>query len=170
MMPPSAARKSARVARRGVISRLTSARSMPSRRKPETRTTPIPPRPGGVAIAAMTSLAMRRLGVLHAARNLPLLRDRKDVVNQPIEHQPRREKEKEYAESNRHYFHQFGLHRVRGLRIEKGLENHGCTHQHRQHKIRIRHRKIVDPPDERCMTQFDARQQNPIKRNKNRYL
>src|SRR6185369_9324916 len=117
MMPPSALRNSARVARRGITSVLTSAHNRLSRRGPETRTTPMPPRPVGVAIAAMTSFAMRRFGMLHGAGNLPLLRDRKNVIDQPIQHQAGREKEKHDAKSDWHNLHYFCLHRIGGLRI-----------------------------------------------------
>src|SRR5258705_9717748 len=113
MTPPSALRNSARVARRGITSVLTSAHNRLSRRGPETRTTPMPPRPVGVAIAAMTSFAMRRFRVLHGAGNLPLLRDRKDIIDQPIQHQTYRKPEKHDAKRYRHDLHDFRLHRIR---------------------------------------------------------
>src|ERR1044072_6703354 len=72
---------------------------------PEMRTTPIPPRPGAVAIAAMVSrlagagsrpgrsaLGMGRLVAVEHALDLPLLGDGKDVIDQPVTSQTGRGK------------------------------------------------------------------------------
>src|ERR1700741_125983 len=74
---------------------------------PERRTTPIPPRPVGVAIAAMVSRAtssfsMGRLVAVEHALDLPLLEDREDVVEEPIQHQAGREEKEEDAEYEWH--------------------------------------------------------------------
>src|SRR5256886_16629535 len=73
---------------------------------PERRTTPIPPRPIGVAIAAMVSRAtssfsMGGLVAVEHALDLPLLEDREDVVHQPVQHQAGREEKEENAEYER---------------------------------------------------------------------
>src|SRR5438477_6309216 len=91
-------------------------------RAPEIRTTPMPPRPGGVATAAIVSragspLGMGRLAAIEQALNLPLLQDGKDVVHQPVEHQAGREEEEKDAEDERHELHHLRLHRVRRRRV-----------------------------------------------------
>src|SRR5437879_13908430 len=58
---------------------------------PERRTTPIPPRPTGVAIAAMVSRAissfsMGRLVAVEHALDLPLVEARENVLNQAVQH------------------------------------------------------------------------------------
>src|SRR4051794_9644523 len=107
MAPPSAPRNSARVAMRacGVLPTMAAANA--DRFAPEIRTMPMPARPCAVAIAAITSLsasirpaplwgtagaappghsALGRLRPADQSRDLPLLRDRQDIVHQPIEH------------------------------------------------------------------------------------
>src|SRR3981081_4485827 len=84
---------------------------------PESRTTPIPPRPIGVAIAAMgsratSSFSMGRLVAVEHALDLPLLEDRKDVVHQPVQHQARREKKEEDAEYEGHELHRLSARRA----------------------------------------------------------
>src|SRR5262245_22188094 len=99
-MPSSISAKRLKVAVRGSGTRPRIARATRRTPGPDTRTTPIPPRPDGVAIAAIvsratSSLGMRRLVAVEHALDLPLLRDRQDVVDQPVQHQSRREEEKE---------------------------------------------------------------------------
>src|SRR3982074_1015536 len=89
---------------------------------PETRTTPIPPRPIGVAIAAMvsaptSSFPRGRLVAVEHALDLPLLEDRQDVVHQPVQHQPGREEKEKDAEYERHELHHLGLHRAGGRSV-----------------------------------------------------
>src|SRR5258708_28141783 len=77
-------------------SRRVNARAISCTWGPERRTTPIPPRPIGVAIAAMvsrttSSFSMGRLVAVEQALDLPLLEDREDVVHQPVQHQAGRE-------------------------------------------------------------------------------
>src|SRR5258708_38783794 len=84
---------------------------------PESRTTPIPPRPIGVAIAAMvsrttSSFSMGRLVAVEHALDLPLLEDRVDVVHQPVQHQSGREEKEKDAEYEQHELHQLGVQRV----------------------------------------------------------
>src|SRR2546422_9083116 len=67
---------------------------------PERRTTPIPPRPIGVAIAAMVSRAtssfsMGRLVRGEHALDLALLEAREDGCPQPVHHQDGREEREE---------------------------------------------------------------------------
>src|ERR1051325_6874319 len=67
--------------------------------------TPMPPRPAAVAIAAMVSrlispLGMGRLVAVEHALDLPLLQDRKNVVDQPVEHQPAGKKKKKMLKTN----------------------------------------------------------------------
>src|SRR5687767_191581 len=103
MISPCRSRNALKVASRGRGRVPSTAAAMRDTSGPETRTTPIPPRPAGVAIAAMvsratSSLGMGRLVPIEHALDLPLLGDGKDVVDQPVEHQPRRAEEKEDAE------------------------------------------------------------------------
>src|SRR5205807_5038315 len=105
---PSLIKHSDAVLARG--SRPVSACAISRTLEPETRTTPIPPRPIGVAIAAMVSRAsssfpMGRLVAVEHALDLPLLEDRQDVVHQPVQHQPGREEKEEDAEYERHELH-----------------------------------------------------------------
>src|SRR5438128_11912163 len=107
---PRASRKRANVAALGGgrLPMICSAMRVTS--GPETRTMPMPPRPGGVATAAIVSragspLGMGRLAAIEQALNLPLLQDGKDVVHQPVEHQAGREEEEKDAEDERHELH-----------------------------------------------------------------
>src|SRR4051794_15368637 len=89
---------------------------------PDKRTTPIPPRPKAVAMAAMvsrltSSLGMGRLVAIEYSLNLPLLKDGKDVVHEPIQDQPGRKKEEKDAEDERHELHHLRLHGIRRRRI-----------------------------------------------------
>src|SRR5262245_42639105 len=110
MDPPRASRKRAKAACRGAGSEPTISLEISGTAGPEIRITPMPPRPGGVAIAAMvsrliSSLAMGRLVAVEHALDLPLLGDGKDVVDEPVQHQPGGEEEKEDAEDERHELH-----------------------------------------------------------------
>src|SRR5947207_15263881 len=100
---PCASRKLARTARRGSGSRPRSCMAISGTAGPDTRTMPMPPRPAGVAIAAIvsrliSSFGMRRLVAIEHALDLPLLQDRQDVVHQPVQHETRGEEEEEDAE------------------------------------------------------------------------
>src|SRR5688572_1962770 len=95
---PRALRNQARVARRGSGSAPRSFEAIAQTAGPDSRMMPIPPRPDGVAIAAMVSRATSSLGMgrsvaIEHALDLPLLEDGKDVVDQPVQHQPGGEKE-----------------------------------------------------------------------------
>src|SRR3954471_16736391 len=167
----SAARKSHNVATRARSSRFRIAREISRAAGPETRTTPMPARPGAVAIAAMVSACdMSGFGTLDHARDLPLLRNRQNVIHQPVKHQPGWKEEKEHTKSHRHYFHDFGLDRIRGCRIQVGLDDHGGAHQYRQNIVRILGGQILYPPDERRVSKLHARQQYPVKRDEDRNL
>src|SRR6185503_8725629 len=151
MISPRASRKSRRTPRRGRSGSPTRPAANPSSPRPETRMTPMPLRPGAVAIAAMMSssfielvaraqaaaaratlaLAGGRRLALKDARDAPLLRDREHVVDEPVENQSRREEE-EHAEHDRHDLHDLGLHRIRRLGVEQGLYPHGRGHQDRK--------------------------------------
>src|SRR6185369_15940701 len=104
---PCASRKTAWCADLGAGSRPSIDVAIWGAFGPETRTIPMPPRPAGVAIAAIVSaagspLCMGRLVAIEQALDLPLLKDGKDVVDQPVEHQSRREEEEEHAEDEGH--------------------------------------------------------------------
>src|SRR5688572_14339218 len=114
---PCASRNVANVARRGSGRRASSLRAIAGTAAPDTRITPMPPRPAGVAIAAIVSRVtsspgMGRSIAIEHALDLPLLEDGKDVVDQPVQHQPGGEEEKEDAEHVRHVLHDLRLHRV----------------------------------------------------------
>src|SRR2546421_10968030 len=158
-MPPRASRKAACLACRGTGSVPSTLCAMRVTAGPEMRTMPMPPRPGGVAMAAIVSRAtsparMGRLVAIEHALDLPLLEDRKDVVDQPVEHQPGREEEKEDAEHKRHEFHYLRLHRIGRRGVHARLEHHGSCHQDWQDEVRIQGGEIPDPQHERRMAQF----------------
>src|SRR5438445_10542994 len=80
---------------------------------PERRTTPIPPRPIGVAIAAMvsgatSSFSMGRLVAVERGLDLPLLEDREDVGHQRVQHHAGRAGEEEDAEWKGQELHPLG--------------------------------------------------------------
>src|SRR5687767_2892917 len=117
---PRASRKLQSVALRASGSRPIRVSAISATAGPEMRTMPMPPRPAGVATAAMVSavgsflrspLGMGRFVAVEHALDLPLLKDGEDVVDQPVEHQPGGEEEKEDAEDERHELHHLGLHR-----------------------------------------------------------
>src|SRR5256885_4411078 len=89
MRSPLRSRNEASIACRGSGSCPSSDRAMSGTLGPETRTTPMPPRPTGVAMAAMvsratSSLGMGRLVAIEHALYLPLLDDGEDVVHKPV--------------------------------------------------------------------------------------
>src|SRR5512134_2651559 len=127
---PRASRKIACVACRGSGRRPRMLRAIAGARGPESRTTPMPPRPAGVAIAAMvsrvtSSLGMGRLVAVEHALDLPLLGDGEDVVDQPVEHEAGREEKEEDAEDERHDLHYPSLHRIGRHGIHPRLQYHG---------------------------------------------
>src|SRR5581483_5157778 len=106
MNSPRASRKRHSVATRGTGSRPSRRFATAGTPGPDSRTMPMAPRPPGVASATMVSvfsspLRMGRFVAREHALDLPLLKDRKDVVDEPVEHQPGREKEEENAEDER---------------------------------------------------------------------
>src|SRR5687768_2940709 len=114
---PCASRKTAWNAVRGSGRRATSFVAIAGASAPETRTTPIPPRPAGVATAAIvsrlsSSLGMGRFVAVEHALDLPLLGDGKNVVDEPVEHEARGEKEEKDAEHERHDLHHARLHGI----------------------------------------------------------
>src|SRR5512141_1473229 len=123
MAPPSAARKLARCAWRAAGATPARRCAMSARLLPETRTTPMPPRPGAVATAAMVSalLLLEATGLDHPV-DLPLLGDRQHVIDRPVQHQAGREREEHAGEHDRHDPHDLRLDRVRRRRIEPGLD------------------------------------------------
>src|SRR5438445_1400802 len=103
--------------------------AMRERSEPETRTMPIPPRPGGVAIAAITSfgvamtgprahcasapLGLQRRGLAREhAVHMPLLEDLDRIVDQPVEDESRGEKDEHHRERDRHDLHDLRLDRI----------------------------------------------------------
>src|SRR3972149_3945607 len=103
---PSASRKAQCTAVLGSGSRPITALAISGTFGPLTRTIPMPPRPGGVATAAtvagtISPPGMGRLVAVEHALDLPLLKDREDIVDQPVKHQSGREKEEKHAEHER---------------------------------------------------------------------
>src|SRR3972149_3610989 len=116
MAVPRASRATQRVAHRGGGRLPSTACASIGTRAPEIRTTPIPPRPGGVAIAAIVSASgaargcssaprMGRFVAIEHALDLPLLQDGEDVVHQPVEHQTGRDEKEENAKDVGHELH-----------------------------------------------------------------
>src|SRR5688572_30869191 len=109
---PRASRNSHNTGDRGGSSRPATPWMNAESSTPDTRTMPIAPRPGAVAIAAMVSgraviggeytaaIVRFRLGLgwiagaraLEQAVDVPLLHDGQHVVHKPVEHQAGREK------------------------------------------------------------------------------
>src|SRR5580765_6928163 len=133
---PWLSQKSAGIATRGTGCLPVSRSAKEANCGPETRTTPMPPRPGAVATAAITSLC-GLFPTLDHAGDLPLLGNRQQVVNGPIKHESGREKKKHTGKYDGHDHHDLGLHRIRWRRIEFGLNQHGGTHDQGQHIVRI---------------------------------
>src|SRR5882762_7405366 len=131
---PVAARKVARTASRGAGTPPSRRDASCSSFFPETRTMPIPALPSAVATAAITSVsdgpAMVASGRYRPARksgdilascagggffsldhagDLPLLQDRQDIVDEPVENQTRGEKVEHHPECKRHDHHDLGL-------------------------------------------------------------
>src|SRR4051794_1211941 len=99
-----------RVARRAAGKRPATAAAICDTPGPDTLTTPIPPRPGAVAMAAIvsrstSSFGMRRFVAIEHALDLPLLKNGQDIVDQPVQHQAGRKKEEEDAKDERHELH-----------------------------------------------------------------
>src|SRR6267154_5257732 len=133
---PATPQKIARTASRGAGTPPSRRDASCSRFFPETRTIPIPPLPGAVPIAAITSVPEGPTmfvpgaivcppsggisafgagsGFLSAdhARDLPLLQERKDIVHEPVENQARGEKVEHHPERERHDHHDLGLNRI----------------------------------------------------------
>src|SRR5574340_1512729 len=111
MARPALSAKQASTARRGSGNRPRTPRAKAVRSRPDTRTTPIPPRPGAVAIAAMVSALGVPFGGMRqvqATGDPPLLRDGQDVVDHPVQHQPGGEEKEEDAEGEGHDQHYLG--------------------------------------------------------------
>src|SRR5688572_3012954 len=124
---PPASRNTACKAVRGLGARPTTFFAMASAREPDTRNTPMPPRPAGVATAAIvsrvsSSLGMGRLVAIEHALDLPLLGDGENVVDEPVEHKARGKEEEEDAEDERHDLHHARLHRIRWHRVHRSEE------------------------------------------------
>src|SRR3954470_3161060 len=136
MRAPRPSLKTDKAARRGAGRAPATAAAIRATPRPDTLTTPIPPRPGAVAMAAMvsrstSSFRMRRFVAIEHALNRPLLKNGEDVVDQPIQHQSGRKKEQEDAEDEGHDLHDLGLHRIGRNGIHPGLKNHGHCHEDR---------------------------------------
>ncbi len=164
---------------------------------PEARTMPTAPRPGAVAMATIGSascanrfmawqprgsngplsgpLLGRRCGVgqhthAHLLVDEPLLRNRRGVVGQPVQHQTGREEEEHDGKRRRHDPHQPRLHRVGRGRVELDLQEGRCRHDGRQDVVRVFGRQIVYPENPRRAAQLHARQQHPVQRDEHRDL
>src|SRR5690554_361823 len=98
---PPASRNARYSARRGSGRCPSMPRAMSGAAGPEIRTIPTPPRPGGVATAAIVSVSASPRGLrllLDPARDVPLLQDREHAVHQPVQDEPRREEGEEQRE------------------------------------------------------------------------
>src|SRR5437763_5445488 len=173
---PPASRNFISVACRGAGSCPRSTCAIRRTAGPEVRTMPTPPRPEGVATAAIVSratcsaLGMGRLVAVEQPLDLPLLQDGKNVVHQPIKHQAGGKEEEEDAEDKRHELHDLRLYRIGWCRIHACLQHHRDSHEDGQHEVRIERGKILNPKDERRVAQLDRREQYPIERDEHRDL
>src|SRR5690348_1640044 len=146
---------------------------------PEIRTTPMPPRPGGVAVATMVSLAddMRlparsgpcaRVGPVDLAGDVPLLAQHADLAHHVIEGETGGEEEEQHREQHRHHLHHLGLGRIHALHRRQELRTqHGQRIQDRQDEQRIG-RGQVRHPQERRVAQLDAEDQHVVQREEDR--
>src|SRR6266496_4767353 len=185
---PAAPWKVARTAKRGAGTAPSRCDASCSSFFPETRTMPMPALPGAVPTAAITSVsdgpAMLLPGLIvcplsggisafgaggglfspdHAG-NLPLLQDRQDIVDEPVENQAGGEKVEHHPKCKRHDHHDLGLNRIGRRGIHLGLNDHGSHHQRWKHVPRIGRRKILDPEVERGVAQFHAFEEHPVER------
>ena len=60
--------------------------------------------------------------------DVPLLRNRQNVVDAPVQDQARREEEHHATENERHKHHDFRLYRIGRRWVELHLNEHGCHH------------------------------------------
>src|SRR5471032_914162 len=102
--------------------------------------------------------------------DVPLLRDRQAVVDDPVQHQTSREPQEEECEDDWHHFHHFGLHRVRRSRVQALLDEHSRAHDDRHDKERVFDRQVSYPQHERSLAHFHAFQEYPVKRQEYRHL
>src|SRR3990172_10063325 len=99
-----------------------------------------------------------------------LLPDTDDIVEQPVDDQPRREIQKHDRKNYRHEKHYFCLHRIAGGGCHFLLEEHCSTHNNWGNVIGIFCRQVLYPPDERGMPQLDRIKKSFIKAEKDRDL
>ena len=92
-----------------------------------------------------------------------------DVVGDPVQNQASREPKEEESKGNRHDAHNFGLQRIGWCWVQHLLDKHRNAHQQRQDEVRILHRQVCDPQEER---RGEVRQilATPIKGQENRHL
>src|SRR5690554_130336 len=102
--------------------------------------------------------------------NVPLLRDRQDVVDHPVQHQTGREPQEEEGEDDRQHLHYLGLHRVRRSRVELLLDEHAHAHQDRQDEVGILQRQVGNPANPRGLAHLDAFHQGPVQGDEHRHL
>src|SRR5690348_7473367 len=176
---PSLPVNAARCARRGSGAIPHSVFAIARAPPPEIRTTPMPPRPGGVAMATMVSLAddMRlparsgpcaRVGPVDLAGDVPLLAQHADLAHHVIEGETGGEEEEQHREQHRHHLHHLGLGRIHALHRRQELRTqHGQRIQDRQDEQRIG-RGQVRHPQERRVAQLDAEDQHVIQREEDR--
>ncbi len=169
---PSPSRNRLNVAWRASGTRPRMAIASGSMSAPDTRTTPTPPRPGAVAIAAIRSgfAGGRFATTLDLLVDCPLLRNRQHVVGDPVQHQAGREKHEHDGKRHRHDHHDLGLHRIHRLRVQLDLQDRGHAHDHRQNEPRIRCGQIGNPAQPRRAAHFHCGQQHPVQRNEHRNL
>src|SRR5689334_10195264 len=128
IIEPAASRKSTRDATRGSSVRPAMPSINDPMSHPETRTMPMPPRPAGVAMAAIGGAATSGAFIEALARavwyassaplccrdsgfalehpvHLPLLRNLQQVVDEPVQHEARGKEQEHDRECDRHELH-----------------------------------------------------------------
>ena len=100
----------------------------------------------------------------------PLLRDRKNIVHQPVKHESGGEEREESSENEGQYLHDLGLRRIQRCWIEFLLHPHADPHQQGKDKKRILLGQILDPEHERSLANLNTFEQHPVQGNENGYL
>src|SRR5450830_161043 len=100
----------------------------------------------------------------------PLLADRQDVVDDPVQYQTRREEEEHHRECQRHEQHHLRLHRIGRGRVQLGRDKHRDRVQHRQDAPRVMLGQVGDPAYPWRAADFHRRVQYPVQGDKDWHL
>src|SRR5450830_1740268 len=100
----------------------------------------------------------------------PLLADRQDVVDDPVQYQARREEEEHHRECQRHEQHHLRLHRIGRSRVQLGRDKHRDRVQHWQDAPWVMLGQVGDPAYPWRAADFHRRVQHPVQGDKDGHL